>query len=134
VERLTEWIDPHLRAFVEYAEGRRIDINMIRDHLAVYEDTGLDPDEISRLKADRDAAVSDLTAIGRQRFECGICVGPDKERCGIDPKANYCGFVWRGIPENERTESCPVCGNSAWSGMICAICGFDSSWKGAAAP
>lgn len=42
-----------------YCRGE-FEATAVVDRLAAYEDTGMDPDEIAKLRAERDAAVEDL--------------------------------------------------------------------------
>lgn len=82
------------------------------NQLSEYEDTNLTPAEIEalkaeneRLKAERDAAVSDIKKINGSTSPCHICKYVDMircchhELCGI--RNNY--FTWRGL-DNSHAE------------------------------
>lgn len=67
------------------------------ERLAAYEDTGLEPEEITRLKSERDAAVEDM--------RMPVCLACGKYRVTCRPKrdklADGCQtFTWRG-PQKE---------------------------------
>ena len=74
--------------------------------LAAYEDTGLDPCEIVKLKAERDAAVRDLEAAMRTNLfqgpfnMCQFCKFEDRDDCPLN--TNECRPKWRG-PQQEET-------------------------------
>ena len=74
--------------------------------LSEYEDTGLDPWEIRRLKAERDAAVRDLEAAMRTNLfqgpfnMCQFCKFEDRDDCPLN--TNECRPKWRG-PQQEET-------------------------------
>lgn len=75
------------------------------ERLAAYEDTGMEPDEITALKRERDAAVLDLIMLG----DCETCT----KDCGITiARILGCGckdYVWRG--EEQSGLSARACGN-----------------------
>jgi len=72
--------------------------------LAAYEDTGLSPDEIQRLKAQLESALEDLYYIHYAGQKgCEICRNSDQ--CGeSDSHIGECaGFEWRG-PQPPKEE------------------------------
>ena len=100
-------------------------INKMVLRLADYEDTGLTPEEVAALKAERDEAVRDLKEYGTARgFTCEVCthkrgtkytpcfypdgVDVDDEMCRTCGrcKCGHCDGVsqweWRG-PQQEET-------------------------------
>ena len=73
------------------------------DRFAAYEDTGLDPEEIERLKRERDAAIEDLEEImfcgGRNIDTCDYC---KNAKCYGRGGRDLCDPEWRGIQKEER--------------------------------
>lgn len=74
------------------------------DRLASYEDTGLDPEEIERLKRERDAAIEDCSGYCEScQFEKD-CAKHDMN--GAAPMRWYCGdcedWEWRGVQKEEK--------------------------------
>ena len=103
MERLTKRIDQH----VYYTRGKytetlpaemdTADTRKALERLAAYEDAGLEPEEITRLKSERDAAVEDM--------RIPVCLACGKYRVTCRPKrdklADGCQtFTWRG-PQKE---------------------------------
>ena len=70
------------------------------ERLAEYEDTGMTPEEIGALKAERDAAVRDLETLMLygERFRCEFCE-KDKEWCAC---CEVCAPKWRGLKREDR--------------------------------
>lgn len=67
------------------------------ERLAAYEDTGLTPEEIIAMKAERDAAVQDLNYVMQTTHLCPVC-GKDKD-CPVHTEGGdteLCFPIWRG--------------------------------------
>ena len=76
--------------------------------LAEYEDTDLDPREIRRLKAERDAAVRDIVeamevdlSMCVLTHQCWFCAFYNSDDCPLE-KDGECAPKWRG-PQQEET-------------------------------
>ena len=101
MNRLTEWSGEH-------AAVMNIHENYI-DRLAYYEDTDLEPDEIVKLKAERDAAVRDIVEAMEMDLQdcvlthqCWFCAFYNSDDCPLE-KEGECAPKWRGPQQEETT-------------------------------
>lgn len=61
MDRLTQWTGEEWIPVQERIKGKLIGHNACLIKLAAYEDTGLEPEEVERLKADKGVSGDDIT-------------------------------------------------------------------------
>ena len=87
------------------AASNNIQRQLILEKLALYEDTEFLPEEIARLKAERDAAVADLNELRKRTGWKCFCCYYDKNynrsicaHCGLNNDNNW---QWRGLEDED---------------------------------